>query len=194
MSSSISMRTIIADIGKVLTGYRSSHWRCSRKKDYLKDVVNFTRKHLRQSLLLIQFIKKRLQQKCFPVKSAKVLRTPILQNICERLLPRIFQKELLNFTSSRFLQFNECLWTFQVFFLQAVYPSWHTSTKPEQCIFIIYDSAGRERTKFSTNIKIIELHYPYKQSDPPTDNCMPKVISDHTENVKVYINVAFSFS
>ena len=116
MSSSISMRTIIADIGKVLTGYRSSHRRCSRKKDSLKNVVNFTRKHLRQSLPLIQFIKKRLQHKCFPVRSAKVLRTPILQNICERLLPRIFQKELLNFTSSRFLQFNECLWTFQVFF------------------------------------------------------------------------------
>ena len=120
MSSNICMRTIIADIAKVLTEYRSSHWKCSRKKDSLKNVVNFTRKHLRQSLLLIQFIKKRLQHKCFPVKSAKVLITPILQNICERLLLIIFEKELLNFTSSGFLQFNECLRTFQ-FFISSQY-------------------------------------------------------------------------
>ena len=32
------------------------------------------------------FIKKRLQQRCFPVNIAKFLRTPILKNICERLL------------------------------------------------------------------------------------------------------------
>ena len=154
MSSSINMRTIIADIGKVLTEYRRSQWRCSRKKDALKNVANFTRKHLRQILLLIQFIKKRLQHKCFSVKPAKVFRRPILQNICERLLLRIFQEELLKSTSSRLQQFNECLLTFQVFFLQAIYPSWYTSTKHEQCIFIIYDSAGRERTRFSTTIKI----------------------------------------
>ena len=30
------------------------------------------------------FIKKRLQHKCFPVNIAKFLRTPILTNICER--------------------------------------------------------------------------------------------------------------
>ena len=122
MSSSINMGTIIADNGEVLTGYRSSHWRCYRKKDTLKNVANLTRKHLRQNLFLIQFIKKRLQHKCFPVKSAKILRTPILQSICERLLLRIFQEELLNSTSSRFLQFNECLWTFQVFFSRQYIP------------------------------------------------------------------------
>ena len=32
------------------------------------------------------FIKKRLQHRCFPVKFAKFLRTPILKNICGRLL------------------------------------------------------------------------------------------------------------
>ena len=32
------------------------------------------------------FIKKRLQHRCFPVKFAKFLRTPILKNFCERLL------------------------------------------------------------------------------------------------------------
>ena len=32
------------------------------------------------------FVKKRLQHRYFPVKFAKFLRTPILKNICERLL------------------------------------------------------------------------------------------------------------
>ena len=32
------------------------------------------------------FIKIRLQHRCFPVNFAKFLRTPILKNICERLL------------------------------------------------------------------------------------------------------------
>ena len=53
--------------------HRSSHWRCSVKESVLK---NFT----------YNFIKKRLQDKCFLVKLAKVLRTFIFKNICERLL------------------------------------------------------------------------------------------------------------
>ena len=32
------------------------------------------------------FIKKILQHRCFPVNIAKLLRTPVLKNICERLL------------------------------------------------------------------------------------------------------------
>ena len=32
------------------------------------------------------FIRKKLQHRCFPVKFAEVLRIPILKNICERLL------------------------------------------------------------------------------------------------------------
>ena len=40
-------------------------------------------------LQVCNFIKNRLQHRCFPVKFAKVLRTPILENICERLLLHI---------------------------------------------------------------------------------------------------------
>ena len=32
------------------------------------------------------FIQKRLQHRCFPVNLAKILRTPVLKNICERLV------------------------------------------------------------------------------------------------------------
>ena len=38
------------------------------------------------SLLALNFTEKRFQHKCFPVKFAKVFRTPILKNICERML------------------------------------------------------------------------------------------------------------
>ena len=37
-------------------------------------------------VLSVNFIKKRLQQWCFPLKFAKSLRTPILKNICQRLI------------------------------------------------------------------------------------------------------------
>ena len=33
-----------------------------------------------------KFIKKRLQHRCFPVNISKFVRTPILKNICERIL------------------------------------------------------------------------------------------------------------
>ena len=59
---------------------RRNHQRCSIKKSGLNNFATFTRKHLKAS----NFIKKRLQHKCFPVNAAKFLRTPILKNICER--------------------------------------------------------------------------------------------------------------
>ena len=73
--------------------YGSSHRRCSVEKGVYKNFANFTGKNLFWSLFLIKFqgqacnfIKKRLQHRCFPAKFAKFLRTPILENICERLL------------------------------------------------------------------------------------------------------------
>ena len=39
----------------------------------------------------LQLIKKSLQHRCFPVNIAKVLRTPILKNVCERLFLRLEQ-------------------------------------------------------------------------------------------------------
>ena len=87
---------------------RSSHRRCSIKKDVLKNFAKFTRKHLRQSLFFnkvaglsyrsqsidlqnksiewflydrpIILSKKRLWHRCFLVNFAKFLRTPSLQN------------------------------------------------------------------------------------------------------------------
>ena len=63
------------------------------KKGVLKNFASFSGKHLCWSHFLIKFqafrpatFKKRFQHRCFLKKFAKFLRTPILKNICERLL------------------------------------------------------------------------------------------------------------
>ena len=67
------------------------------KKCVLKNLVNFTGKHLFPGkdffnkfagLQPARFLN-RLQHQCFSVKSGKLLRTPILTNKCERLLLKI---------------------------------------------------------------------------------------------------------
>ena len=45
--------------------------------------------------ILTNFIKKRLQHKCFPVHIEKFLRTPILKNICQQLFSPLIQNFLL---------------------------------------------------------------------------------------------------
>ena len=66
---------------------RSSHLQMFFKIAVRKNFVNFIGKHLYWSLFLIKFqtqrlatLLKRHQHRCFPVKFAKILRTPILQN------------------------------------------------------------------------------------------------------------------
>ena len=96
--------------------FSCSNGRCSVKRDVLKDFANFAGKHLCWSLFLIKsqalvkngqthsncslakaecvwpfcesynFIKKILQHRCFLIKFAKFLRTPILKNTYKRLL------------------------------------------------------------------------------------------------------------
>ena len=71
-----------------------SHRRCSKKKAVLKNLAIFAEKTpLFESLFdkvvdlqACDFIKKRLQHRCFPVNIATFLRTPILKNSCKRLL------------------------------------------------------------------------------------------------------------
>ena len=68
--------------------YGTSHRRCSVKRGVFKNFAIFTGKHLFWSL----------QHRFFPVKSAKFLRTPILKNICERLLLNLLDTTLLHET------------------------------------------------------------------------------------------------
>ena len=56
----MSMRILIANIGKIFTEYRKSHWRRKRsiKKGVFKTFANLQEKNLCCCLFLIKFIKK----------------------------------------------------------------------------------------------------------------------------------------
>ena len=60
---------------------RSSHQRCSVRKDVLRNFAKFTGKHLCQGLFMsgpkvCNCIKKRIWHGCLPANLAKFLRTP----------------------------------------------------------------------------------------------------------------------
>ena len=74
--------------------FKSSLRRYSVKKVVLKNFANFAKKarlleplfNKVAGLKACNFIKKRFQHMCLPVKFSKFLRTPILKNICEPLI------------------------------------------------------------------------------------------------------------
>ena len=76
--------------------HRSSHRRCFIKRLFLRILqcshestclgVSFNKA---AGLKTSNFIKKRLQHRCFPVSIAKFLRTTVLKSSCERLLLKL---------------------------------------------------------------------------------------------------------
>ena len=65
------------------------------KKGVFKNFVNLTGIFNKVAgLEPASFFKKDFKHNCFPVKFAKLLRTPILKNICKRLLLEVFYKKL----------------------------------------------------------------------------------------------------
>ena len=68
----------LCNMRKFRTSSAISHWRCSGKFQSLYNKVAGPETCL--------FIKKKLQHWHFPMKFTKLLRTPILKNICKRML------------------------------------------------------------------------------------------------------------
>ena len=99
--------------------WRSSHQWCSMEKAFLNNFAIFTGKHLCWSLFSITlhhgfipatFLKKRIQQRCFPVSVAKFLRTLILKNTCKILF--FYTAQLLMILKLTILRnFFMILWT-----------------------------------------------------------------------------------
>ena len=54
-----------------------------------------------------KFIKKRLQHRCFPVKFAKFLRTPIFKSMFERLLLHLKYYNPANNTAEAVIEFSK---------------------------------------------------------------------------------------
>ena len=67
---------------------RSSHCRCCVRKLFLKMLESLLNKVA--GLKVCNFLKNRLQHRCFPVNIAKFLILPILKNICKWLLFNFF--------------------------------------------------------------------------------------------------------
>ena len=81
---------VLLFFARFLNSWCGNHRRGSIKKAILENFAICTEKHLSLSLFLIKlqvcnFIKKRLQHKCFPVNIAEFSRTPTLKNISVRL-------------------------------------------------------------------------------------------------------------
>ena len=76
----MSRKRFRVNLQSIVTWIKSSHRRCFIKKAVLKNFAILPGKHLCWSLCW------RLQHRCFPVNIVKFLRTPVLKNICERLL------------------------------------------------------------------------------------------------------------
>ena len=86
---------------------RDSHQSCLVKKGVLKNFTNF----LCWSLFLTNLwafrpatLLKKIQNRCFPEKLAKFVRTPILKNICEQLL--LFCIDLTNILKTFVVDFE----------------------------------------------------------------------------------------
>ena len=88
------------------------------KKEHWESLIGrvslFTEAVVRRCYNFCNFIRKRLQHRCFPVNIAKFLRKPILKNICERLLLHLAMDDIIPFFMNNiFLQNLEL--EFQVF-------------------------------------------------------------------------------
>ena len=91
--------------------FRSSHQKCSVRKDVLRNFTNFTAKHLCQSLFVNKaagltpatLLKKRLWHRCFSMNFVTFLRTRFLQNASERLLLNIVHLKLQFMQTSLFI-------------------------------------------------------------------------------------------
>ena len=89
------------DVQRILSSHKFSEMHNEHKVFYKKSVLKhcaiITGKHLCWNLFCIKnaglqasnFIKKRLQHKCFLVNIERCYRAPILKNSCDRLLLRV---------------------------------------------------------------------------------------------------------
>ena len=152
----ISMGSLSPSISVPFTS-RSSHRRCSIKRSVLKTFTSFIVKHLWWSLQVCNFIKKRLQHKRFPVKFVKYLRTPILKNICERLLlHQSYQTSVMElFREKSFLIFTRedpYHWCLIAFVGKSVWKKWCA-----RGLFGLYDY-----TISSTSARLLTEKYYFK--------------------------------
>ena len=96
-----------------LEKYRSSYRKCKSSHRWCS-VKNFSQTSQENTFFQEKSFKKRLQHKSFSAKFGKLLRTPILTNICKRLLPKmsLWNWEKLKFIHKKlFWKKKQVFWT-----------------------------------------------------------------------------------
>ena len=106
------------------------------------------------------FIKKRLQLRCFPLNIAKFLRTPFLKNICERLLLRVLKPTSCLFLYPLETSKNESFRYFQWVYKETNGAEWvntplHKSKTTFACVSV--DQALISNEKDVKNLKLSDL-------------------------------------
>ena len=74
---------VYRDIEMGHSNFKSSHRKCSVKKGVLKNFANFTGKYFSQAC---NFIKNETLTLVFSYEVCEISGTPVIKNICERLL------------------------------------------------------------------------------------------------------------
>ena len=103
------------------------------------------------------FIKKRLQLSCFPLNIAKFLRTPILKNICERVLLRVLKPTSCLFLYPLETSKNESFRYFQWVYKETNGAEWvNTPLYKSKAIFVCVsvDQALLSNVKDVKNLKL----------------------------------------
>ena len=94
-STILSWKVALAEMLIVVLDNQKQPSELFYKKDFLKDSHKFHSKNLCYSLQAYNFIKKRLQKRCFPVKfTLSFFWTSILKNTCKRKTPTASGKYL----------------------------------------------------------------------------------------------------
>ena len=145
-----------------MTGSKSSHRRCSIKKPVLKNFAILYLEFLFNKFLGLEvcdFIKRRLQLSCFPLNIAKFLRTPILKNICERVLLRVLKPTSCHFPYPLETSKNESFRYFQWVYKQTNGAEWiNTPLYKSKAIFACV-SVDQALTFNKNNVKNFKLPY-----------------------------------
>ena len=143
--------------------------------------------------LACNFIKKRLQNRCFAVNIAKFLRTPILKNFCERLFLKKLEYLTLQIALFResevfnslqpgadFLYPLKTSENFQVFkCFQEVYKHTAVTSKKNKVFFLIVTNNGHTKGRQNT---YYNKHYPQKRSVNTYQGITPNQIADSKDH------------
>ena len=148
-----------------MTGYKSSHRKCSIQKAVHKYFVIFKGKHLSWSLFLINLqawrsanlLKRDSNFVGFLSNIAKFLRKPFLRNICERVLLRVLKPTSCLFLYPLKTSKNESYRYFQWVYKEKNGAEWVNKSLHKSKAIFVYVSVDQSLTSNGKDVKDLKL-------------------------------------